>query len=123
MGFMDRLKGAAESAQAATSKVGVGASAGQMDLANRVAEPIAHVHRAARRRPRAPLEEHAHEAHGHLSAREPHGLRAAVPCESAAREALRRGLATRSELLAAGRRDGGRPAQLIRQAVAEVRAG
>ena len=35
MGFMDKLKGAAESAQAATSKVGVGASAGQMDLANR----------------------------------------------------------------------------------------
>ena len=35
MGFMDRLKGAAESAQAATSKFGVGASAGQMDLANR----------------------------------------------------------------------------------------
>ena len=35
MGFMDRLKGAAESAQAATSKVGVGASAGQMALANR----------------------------------------------------------------------------------------
>ena len=35
MGFLDRLKGAAESAQAATSKFGVGASAGQMDLANR----------------------------------------------------------------------------------------
>ena len=35
MGFMDRLKGVAESAQAATSKVGVGASAGQMELANR----------------------------------------------------------------------------------------
>ena len=35
MGFLDRLKGAAESAQAATSKVGVGASAGQMALANR----------------------------------------------------------------------------------------
>ena len=35
MGFMDRLKGVAESAQAATSKVGVGASAGQMALANR----------------------------------------------------------------------------------------
>ncbi len=35
MGFMDRLKGVAESAQAATSKVGVGASRGQMDLANR----------------------------------------------------------------------------------------
>jgi hypothetical protein len=35
MGFMDRLKGAAESVQAQTSKVGVGASAGQMDLANR----------------------------------------------------------------------------------------
>jgi hypothetical protein len=35
MGFMDRLKGAAESAQAATSKFGVGASRGQMDLANR----------------------------------------------------------------------------------------
>jgi hypothetical protein len=29
------MKGAAESAQAATSKFGVGASAGQMDLANR----------------------------------------------------------------------------------------
>jgi hypothetical protein len=35
MGFMDRLKGAAESVQAQTSKVGVGASAGQMELANR----------------------------------------------------------------------------------------
>ena len=35
MGFMDRLKGAAESAQAATNKFGVGASRGQMDLANR----------------------------------------------------------------------------------------
>jgi hypothetical protein len=35
VGFLDRLKGAAESAQAATSKVGVGASRGQMDLANR----------------------------------------------------------------------------------------
>jgi hypothetical protein len=35
MGFLDRLKGVAESAQAATSKVGVGASAGQMALANR----------------------------------------------------------------------------------------
>jgi hypothetical protein len=35
MGFMDRLKGAAESAQAMTSKVGVGADAGQMALANK----------------------------------------------------------------------------------------
>jgi hypothetical protein len=35
MGFMDKLKGAAESVQAQTSKVGVGASAGQMELANR----------------------------------------------------------------------------------------
>ncbi|HEX6116426.1 MAG TPA: hypothetical protein VFY99_04950 [Solirubrobacterales bacterium] len=35
MGFMDRMKSAAESAQAATSKVGVGASADQMALANR----------------------------------------------------------------------------------------
>ena len=35
MGFMDKMKGAAESVQAQTSKVGVGASAGQMDLANR----------------------------------------------------------------------------------------
>ncbi len=35
MGFLDRIKGAAESAQAATSKVGIGASAGQMALANR----------------------------------------------------------------------------------------
>jgi len=35
MGFMDRVKQAAESAQAQTSKIGVGASAGQMDLANR----------------------------------------------------------------------------------------
>lgn len=35
MGFMDRLKGAAESAQAATSKFGVGATREQMDLANR----------------------------------------------------------------------------------------
>ena len=35
MGFMDRMKKAAEGAQAATSHVGVGASRGQMDLANR----------------------------------------------------------------------------------------
>jgi predicted phage gp36 major capsid-like protein len=35
MGFMDKLKGAAESVQAQTSKVGVGANAGQMELANR----------------------------------------------------------------------------------------
>jgi hypothetical protein len=35
MGFMDKLKGAAEGVQAQTSKVGVGANAGQMDLANR----------------------------------------------------------------------------------------
>jgi hypothetical protein len=35
MGFLDRVKKAAEGAQAVTSKVGVGASAGQMDLANR----------------------------------------------------------------------------------------
>lgn len=35
MGFMDRVKHAAESAQAATSKFGVGASAEQMELANR----------------------------------------------------------------------------------------
>jgi hypothetical protein len=34
MGFMDRLKGAAESVQAQTSKVGIGASADQMALAN-----------------------------------------------------------------------------------------
>jgi hypothetical protein len=40
MGFLDRLKGAAESAQAATSKVGVGASAGQMALANRAQKLI-----------------------------------------------------------------------------------
>jgi hypothetical protein len=32
---MDRIKGAAESAQAATSKFGVGASGGQIALANR----------------------------------------------------------------------------------------
>jgi len=35
MGFLDRAKKAAESAQAATSRFGVGADAGQMDLANR----------------------------------------------------------------------------------------
>jgi hypothetical protein len=35
MGFMDKMKQAAESAQAATSKVGVGASADQMALANK----------------------------------------------------------------------------------------
>jgi hypothetical protein len=35
MGFMDKLKGAAESVSAQTSKVGVGANAGQMELANR----------------------------------------------------------------------------------------
>jgi len=35
VGFMERIKGVAESAQAATSKFGVGASADQMALANR----------------------------------------------------------------------------------------
>jgi hypothetical protein len=35
MGFMDKLKGAAEGVSAQTSKVGVGANRGQMDLANR----------------------------------------------------------------------------------------
>jgi hypothetical protein len=35
VGFLDRLKGAAESAQATTSKFGVGASGAQIDLANR----------------------------------------------------------------------------------------
>ena len=40
MGFMDKFKGAAESVQAQTSKVGVGASAGQMDLANRAQKLI-----------------------------------------------------------------------------------
>jgi hypothetical protein len=35
MGFLDRVKKAAEGVQAQTSKVGVGASRGQMDLANR----------------------------------------------------------------------------------------
>jgi len=35
MGFMDRVKQAAESAQSATSKVGVGASGDQIALANR----------------------------------------------------------------------------------------
>lgn len=35
MGLMDRMKQAAESAQAQTSKIGVGADAGQMSLANR----------------------------------------------------------------------------------------
>jgi hypothetical protein len=40
MGFMDRLKGAAESAQAATSKFGVGATAEQMEMANRAQKLI-----------------------------------------------------------------------------------
>ena len=35
MGFMDRMKQAAEGVSAQTSKVGVGANRGQMDLANR----------------------------------------------------------------------------------------
>jgi hypothetical protein len=35
VGLLDRVKSAAESAQAATSKLGVGASADQMALANR----------------------------------------------------------------------------------------
>ena len=35
MGILNRLRGAAESAQAATSKFGVGASGGQIALANR----------------------------------------------------------------------------------------
>jgi protein-disulfide isomerase len=35
VGLMDRLKKGAESVSAATSKVGVGASAGQIELANR----------------------------------------------------------------------------------------
>ena len=35
MGFMDKVKQAAEGVQAQTSKVGVGAGRGQMDLANK----------------------------------------------------------------------------------------
>jgi hypothetical protein len=35
MGFMDKVKKAAESAQAQTSKIGVGASGDQIELANR----------------------------------------------------------------------------------------
>jgi hypothetical protein len=35
VGLLDRVKGAAESAQAATSRSGIGASAGEMALANR----------------------------------------------------------------------------------------
>ena len=35
MGLMDRIKGAAEAAQAGTSRFGVGASGGQIALANR----------------------------------------------------------------------------------------
>ena len=35
MGFMDRMKKVGESASAATSKFGVGADAGQIELANR----------------------------------------------------------------------------------------
>lgn len=35
MGFMDRMKKVGESASAVTSKVGVGADAGQIELANR----------------------------------------------------------------------------------------
>jgi hypothetical protein len=35
MGFMDRFKGAAESVQARTAGMGIGASAEQMELANR----------------------------------------------------------------------------------------
>lgn len=35
MGFMGKMRKAAESAQAQTSKIGVGADAGQIDLANR----------------------------------------------------------------------------------------
>jgi hypothetical protein len=35
MGLLDRVKHAAESAQAATNKIGIGASADQMALANR----------------------------------------------------------------------------------------
>ena len=42
MGFMDKMKKAAESAQAATSKVGVGASADQMALANKAKRLMDH---------------------------------------------------------------------------------
>jgi hypothetical protein len=42
MGFMDRVKKAAESAQAATSRVGVGASADQMALANKAKRLMDH---------------------------------------------------------------------------------
>src|SRR3954451_16550857 len=42
MGLMDKVKKAAESAQAATSKVGVGASADQMALANKAKRLMDH---------------------------------------------------------------------------------
>ena len=41
MGFMDKMKQAAEGVQAQTSKVGVGADRGQMDLANRAKKLMA----------------------------------------------------------------------------------
>ena len=65
-----------------------------------------------------------------------HGIRVSAPARAiadaaaygtapeqiirAAREAVRRGLATRAELLAAARRHGGRPEQLIRRALNEA---
>jgi predicted transcriptional regulator of viral defense system len=68
-----------------------------------------------------------------------HGIRVSTPARAiadaaaygtapeqiirAAREALRRGLATRDDLRAAARRHGGRTEQLIRQAVGEARTG
>ena len=57
MGFMDRLKGAAESVQAQTSKVGIGASADQMGLANKAKK----------------LMDSGVETPGHIDAMEPTG--------------------------------------------------
>lgn len=67
-----------------------------------------------------------------------HGIRVSVPAQTiadaaaygtapeqiirATREALRRGLVTGADLLTAARHHGGRPEQLIRQAMAEARA-
>ena len=48
MGFMDKVKQAAESAQAQTSKIGVGASGDQIELANRAQKLMKLGHRHPR---------------------------------------------------------------------------
>ncbi len=111
------------------------------DLADVVPTTIHLTVSRSRRSRRPPPGVTIHTATDPLSRRDTvirHGVRITTPAQSiadsaaygtapeqvarAAQEALRRGLSTRSELIAAGRSHGGRAEKLIRQAIEEARA-